>query len=58
MKLNKKQSELLAAEVLKALKRQGIQHVPELTIAKLRQWREKRDKLTKAVKEAETFTRS
>ena len=40
MKLNKKQSELLATEVLKALKRQGAGHVNELTIAKLRQWKD------------------
>ena len=54
MKLSKKQTELLAAEVLKALKRQGVSHIPELTVAKLRQWKEKRDELVKAEKEAET----
>jgi hypothetical protein len=57
MKLSKKQSELLAAEVLKALKRQGVSNVPEITIAKLRQWKEKREELVRAEKEAEEATR-
>lgn len=57
MKLSQKQAQLLAAEVLKALKRQGVASVPELTIAKLRQWKEERDELIKAEKEAEEDTR-
>lgn len=53
MKLSQKQSQLLASEVLKALKKQGASHIPELTIAKLREWFEKREKLKKAVKDSE-----
>lgn len=57
MKLSKKQSELLAAEVLRAIKRQGLCAVPETTITKLRQWKEKRDQLLKAEQEAENARR-
>jgi hypothetical protein len=57
MKLSKQQAGLLASEVLKALKRNGVAHVSESTIAKLRQWKEKRDELIKAEKEADEATR-
>lgn len=57
MKLSQKQTSLLASEVLRAIKRQELCAVPETTISKLRQWKEKRDKLMKVEKEAEDARR-
>lgn len=53
MKLSQKQSQLLAAEVLSAIKKQGFCSVPEATISKIRKWKEKRDQLIKIEKEHE-----
>ena len=57
MKLSQKQSQLLAAEVLSAIKKQGLCSVPEATIQKIRKWKETRDRLLKVEKEHEDARR-
>ncbi len=53
MKISQKQANLLAKEILKQLKRENIGKVSELTIAKLKEFKEKRDVLVKAKNDAE-----
>lgn len=54
MKISQKQANLLAKEILKQLKRENIGKVSELTIAKLKAFKEKRDTLVKAKNDAES----
>ena len=53
MKLSAKQVELLAKEVLKSIKAQGVAAVSPLTVAKLKQFKEEREKLMEACKQAD-----